>query len=957
MVMVLNKKFFLFDLKLFKYMFVFLLGVFLIGCGGASGGNSNSSGSADVTAPVLTLEGDKFINVSLGEAYGDAGATAIDDVDGDLSSTIVIIGSVDTSTVGSYVLVYSVIDAAGNEALLSRTVIVVDIIDTIAPILTLQGIADLNHPVGMVYSDSGVIAVDNVDGDLSANIIVTGSVDSSTIGRYILTYNVSDSAGNAAEPVSRTVIVVFADTSVRGTSLTVTLKELQFSWSAVVGADHYRLLEDADGMSGFSVLVNNIPDPNYNHPIDKSTSNWLQAQYLIEACDVSEQSCVSSTQSLVVSDNVIAGLDVVSPIITLQGVSPLEISVGTIYSDVGATATDDVDGDISANIVVEGVVDTTTIGSYVLIYSVSDAAGNIALTVSRTVNVVIVDITGATLNVTPKELQFSWNAVAGSDHYRLLENPDGASGFSVIANNITATYYNHPIAVHQTDWLRGQYRIESCDVNELFCVASIHSLSVIDSVAATVYMKASNTEGNDRFGFSVSLSGDGQTLAVGAKFEDSIAVGVNGDQADNSAIGSGAVYLYGRDVDNHWVQQTYLKASNTGSQDQFGYSVSLSDDGQLLAVGAVGESSSSVGVNGNESNDNSFYSGAVYLFVRDSTGTWVQEAYIKASNTGARDEFGYAISLSGDGQTLAVGARLEDGATARLSNSGAAYLFVRDSTGTWVQQAYIKASNTGAPNLSGENDEFGYAISLSRDGQTLAVGATGEDSAATGVGGDQLDNTALNSGAVYLFTYDVNVNDWSQQTYLKASNTGGGDVFGRSVSLSGDGQTLAVGAINEDSSATGINGAVNSGAVYLFTYDDVSGFWKQSTYLKASNTGSGDWFGYSVSLSDDGQMLAVSGAYEDSNSIGLNGNASDNSAVNAGAVYLFIDDVNNGWMHRSYIKSSNANGVDIFGESVSLSGDGQTLAVGAYGEDSNATGVNGDQADNTALNAGAVYLY
>jgi hypothetical protein len=152
------------------------------------------------------------------------------------------------------------------------------------------------------------------------------------------------------------------------------------------------------------------------------------------------------------------------------------------------------------------------------------------------------------------------------------------------------------------------------------------------------YLKASNTEMGDHFGnggalegHAVALSGDGNTLAVGAPDESSAAKGINGNQNDNSLYGAGAVYLFVR-RNNAWSQQAYIKASNSGQSDKFGFVVSLSQDGNTLAVSAPGEASAAKGVNGDQ-NDNSIpEAGAVYIFSRSGT-TWSQQAYIKASNT------------------------------------------------------------------------------------------------------------------------------------------------------------------------------------------------------------------------------------------------------------------------------------------------------------------------------------
>jgi hypothetical protein len=147
------------------------------------------------------------------------------------------------------------------------------------------------------------------------------------------------------------------------------------------------------------------------------------------------------------------------------------------------------------------------------------------------------------------------------------------------------------------------------------------------------------------------------------------------------------------------VQQAYLKASNTGVWDYFGYSVAISGD--TLVVGAFAEDSNAVGVNGDQGNNLALNAGAAYVFVRTG-GVWVQQAYLKASNTGAGDNFGWSVAISGD--TVVVGASIEasnatgvngDQGDNSAIGSGAAYVFFLTG-GVWVQQAYLKASNTSA---------------------------------------------------------------------------------------------------------------------------------------------------------------------------------------------------------------------------------------------------------------------
>ena len=394
-------------------------------------------------------------------------------------------------------------------------------------------------------------------------------------------------------------------------------------------------------------------------------------------------------------------------------------------------------------------------------------------------------------------------------------------------------------------------------------------------------------------------------------------------------------------------QQAYLKASNTGALDNFGYSVAVAGD--TVVVGAHLEDSNAIGVGGDQANNSAGGAGAAYVFTR-SAGVWTQQAYLKASNTGAADMFGYSVAVTGD--TVVVGSVQEDSNATGVGGdqadntavqSGAAYVFTRSGT-TWTQQAYLKASNTGT------GDNFGTSVAAA--GDTVVVGAFLEDSNATGVGGDQADNSAAQSGAAYVFTRSGTT--WTQQAYLKASNTEAVDLFGISVAVAGN--TVVVGAYGEDSNATGVGGtqanntADAAGAVYVFTRS--AGVWTQQTYLKASNTGAGDTFGYSVAVAGD---TVVVGAYgEDSNATGVGGTQVDNSASGAGAVYVFTRSAGV-WTQQAYLKASNTGADDLFGYSVAVAGD--TVVVGAYSEVSNATGVGGNQADNSAGFAGATYIF
>jgi hypothetical protein len=570
----------------------------------------------------------------------------------------------------------------------------------------------------------------------------------------------------------------------------------------------------------------------------------------------------------------------------------------------------------------------------------------------------------------PRTLVFNWEHIRfpGSvDHYRLQVDPDGNSGFSTVedAEFIDDTNYELTVPVHLTDWGRALYRVAALDATDKV-VATSSAIDLLTTVAAEEvigYFKANNTESYDVFGENVTLSGDGNLLAIGARLEDSATSGINGNQNDNSAEDAGAVYVFSRKKDGIWRQEAYLKASNSDAGDEFGSKIMLSNDGSTLAVGAWSEASASIGINGDQNDNSAPGAGAVYLFVRSNSGEWRQQAYIKSSNTEADDIFGVSLALSANGNTLAIGASEEDSAARGLhgdqndnsaEDAGAVYIFNRNPVGVWHQEVYIKAGNTDS------EDYFGINVALSADGNTLAIGANGEDSQAAGIGGDESDNSLDDSGAVYVFSHNSN-GVWRQEAYIKASNPNYYTYYGGFNALSGDGNTLVVGNTWENSAATGINGdqndtsAIHSGAVYVFTRNS-NAEWRQQAYIKAENAEEEDWFGWSPSLSSNGNILAVGAPFEDSSATGINNDPKDNSTTDAGAVYLFTHDNSGNWRQQAYIKASNTERDDSFGNSA-ISADGQTLAIGAEFEDSIATGINGDQDDNSADDTGAVYLY
>jgi len=315
------------------------------------------------------------------------------------------------------------------------------------------------------------------------------------------------------------------------------------------------------------------------------------------------------------------------------------------------------------------------------------------------------------------------------------------------------------------------------------------------------YIKASNTDGDvdpddsvfdgDGFGNKLALSGDGTTLAVGAPREDSNALGIDGDEADNSAMDAGAVYVF-RDLGGPaWMQEAYIKPSNTDAGDEFGSDLALSTAGDRLAVGAPFESSGSSGINGDGFNNGAATSGAAYVFER-SGSAWSQHSYLKAMSPDPADEFGFSLDLNAAGDVLAVGATREDGILRGVDvdqanngsvNTGAAYVF-EESGGAWAQTAFMKASNADPI------DQFGFVVKLSSSGDALVATSLWEGGRSQGINGNQVLDDFVGSGAGYLFLRDGM--SWQQQAYIKAPNTTPNANFGFDVDMALDGERLAI---------------------------------------------------------------------------------------------------------------------------------------------------------------------
>ena len=582
-----------------------------------------------------------------------------------------------------------------------------------------------------------------------------------------------------------------------------------------------------------------------------------------------------------------------------------------------------------------------------------------------------------------KSLAFGLGYHAGApDHFRVSFRVAQDAGFTPVPSLERLVPGLGParlaVSAHLFPWGRGAYLTEACDASDN-CVATLggeQALTRADSAAVTGYFKApsTGTYDYDQFGTALALSGDGATLAVGARYDDSSYTGTFVPTDDD--------YQAALDSNGHhplFTEGTCVRALRA----------------------------------------NSCNSGAVTVYRRSGT-TWRVEAFVKAPNTGGSDtqrlysgdRFGWALALSADGATLAVGAPFENSAStgtfaptdggyqAALDSdsysSGATYVY-RRSGSVWSIEAFVKA-----PRLGGDDERFGWALALSADGATLAVGAPFENSSHTGAFAPSdadyqaaVDsNGSAESGAVTVYRRS-DADRWEIEAFVKALNTrpsdrAAGHNFGRALALSTDGATLAVGAPFEDSSHTGTfapgdedyqaaldsNGpldrrgvcgyyACDSGAVTVYRRSGSA--WSVEAFVKAPATysldRSGNRFGTALALSADGSALAVGEPQFDGASTGtfalddvdyralrgaLRGGT---TAKNSGAVTVYRRSNADRWEIEAFVKAPNAGADDYFGGALALSADGTVLAVGATGEDGTFAGTfaPGDEGYQAAL--------
>ncbi|MCG9579085.1 FG-GAP repeat protein [Vibrio tubiashii] len=335
----------------------------------------------------------------------------------------------------------------------------------------------------------------------------------------------------------------------------------------------------------------------------------------------------------------------------------------------------------------------------------------------------------------------------------------------------------------------------------------------------------------------------------------------------------------------------YFKATNAGERDRFGKSGDISFDGKTLLVGAVGESSGSA----NTPNDDSTHdSGAAYIF-KNINGNWSQAYYLKAgSSISSSAEFGTRSELSDDGNIAAV----TDRSNVHIYENG-----------TYIT-SFPFSKNQG--------------LALSGDGRTLFAGGTDIDSVNI--------YERNNSDGSWSKTHTINNPAGFEPDRFKRDN------FSASIATNRNGSKVLIGANQEDSNSTGINGdsannlSANAGAAYVYTKN--SGSWSQTAYIKPQIIDGWDHFGFSVYMHPTNDMLLIAADGESSNATGFDGDKSDNSVSMAGAAYLFVPHKDNIYEQVGYFKSDNPKQFSDFGRSLGMNEDASLIAIGETMNDS-----------------------
>ena len=317
---------------------------------------------ADTQAPAITLNGSNNITLTVGDTYTEQGATATDNVDGNVS--VQISGNVDTNTAGTYTVTYTATDKAGNQAKVLRNVHIIPLPDTTPPVITLKGDNPLKLDTTQLYLEPGATANDNIDGNITSKISITPALNGQLqAGSHTVTYSVKDKAGNEANIIRKVIVV---------------LKTNQNPFIELLG-DNPLLLNQGSDYVEPGYLGRDREDGNITNKIkiiSNTVNSAVAGEYEVK---------YRLTDSGGITVEAVRKVQVVAtqagnhkPVITLIGSSPIKLKLHGIYNEQGARANDTEDGDISNKIQITSTVNVDKVGTYSVTYSVKDSQGAIS---------------------------------------------------------------------------------------------------------------------------------------------------------------------------------------------------------------------------------------------------------------------------------------------------------------------------------------------------------------------------------------------------------------------------------------------------------------------------------------------------------------------------------------------------------------------------------------------------
>ena len=770
----------------------------------------------DTTAPVITLLGEATVTIEFGSTYSDAGATASDNYDGDVSSSIVTVNGVDEDTVGTYTVTYNVTDANSNAATqVSRTV---NVVDTTAPVITLLGEATVTIEVGSTYSDAGATASDNYDGDVSSSIVTVNGVDEDTVGTYTVTYNVTDANSNAATQVSRTVNVV--DTTAPVITLlgeaTVTIEVgSTYSDAGATASDNY----DGD-VSSSIVTVNGV---------DEDTVGTYTVTYNVTDANSNAATQVSRTVNVV---------DTTAPVITLLGEATVTIEVGSTYSDAGATASDNYDGDVSSSIVTVNGVDEDTVGTYTVTYNVTDANSNAATQVSRTVNVVdttapVITLLGEATVTIEVGSTYSDAGATASDNY------DGDVSSSIVTVNGVDedTVGTYTVTYNVTD------------ANSNAATQVSRTVNVVDTTAPVITLLGEATV----------------TIEVGSTYSDAGATASDNYDGD---VSSSIVTVNGVDEDTVGTYTvTYnVTDANSNAATQVSRTVNVVDTtapvitllGEATVTIEVGSTYSDAGATASDNYDGDVSSSIVTVngVDEDTVGTYTVTYNVTDANSNAAtqvsrtvnvvDTTAPVITLLGEATvTIEVGSTYSDaGATASDNYDGDVSSSIvtvngvdEDTVGTYTVTYNVTDANSNAATQVSRTvnvvDTTAPVITLLGEATvTIEVGSTYSDAGATAsdnydgdVSSSIVTVNGVDEDTVGTYTVTYNVTDANSNAATQVSRTVNVvDTTAPVITLLGEATvTIEVGSTYSDAGATAsdnYDGDVSSSIVTVNGVDE-----------------------------------------------------------------------------------------------------------------------------------------